>query len=327
MNHAMAWWMGSKKFEGLFAWRPSIYILVVLAAIPVAFAYQFRTSLIFSCQAAGYSADRYLGACNGARYGDYEHGAFWFDLEPAAETFAKNADVLFLGDSRLQIALSTAATSDWFTAASVRYYLLGFYFYGNMIIADAVLDKILPFAKVYVINVDGFFETSESPPVKTILHDSKAREQYKTKRLWQRVHEPICKAVPTICGDKFAIFRSRQTGAYMYTLNANQYSSAPVSYDEVVDQQALNRNRAAGIEFLSRLPVRRECMILTIVPAVGTKKEGATALARALGLKLIIPENTGELWTFDGVHLDQASAQRWSQAFLQAAGTTIRSCL
>jgi hypothetical protein len=327
MNDVMAWWMGSKKKESLFAWRPSIYILVVLAALPVAFAYQFRTNLIFSCQAAGYSADQYLGACNGARYGDYEHGAFWFDLEPAAETFAKNADVLFLGDSRLQMALSTAATTDWFAAASARYYLLGFYFYGNMIIADAVLHKILPRAKVYVINIDGFFETSESPPVKTILHDPKAREQYEAKRLWQRVHEPICKAVSAICGNNFAIFRSRQTGAYMYALNGKRYSSAPVSYDEVVDQQALNRNTAAGVEFLSRLPVRRECVILTIVPGVGTKKEGATALASALGLKLVIPEQTGELWTFDGAHLDQASAQRWSQAFLQAAGSSIRSCL
>jgi hypothetical protein len=327
MNHAMARQMGSKKFESLFASRPSIYILVVLAALPVAFAYQFRTSLIFSCQATGYNADRYLGACNGARYGDYEHGAFWFDLEPAAERFAKDADVLFLGDSRLQIALSTAATTDWFTAASARYYLLGFYFYGNMIIADAVLQKIRPHAKVYVINIDGFFETSESPPVKTILHDPKAREQYETKRLWQRVHEPICKALAAICGNNFAIFRSRQTGAYMYTLNQNRYSSVPVSYDEVVDQQTLNRNTAAGIEFLSRLPVRRECVILTLVPAVGTKKEGAIALAKALGVKLVMPEDAGKLWTFDGAHLDQPSAQRWTQAFFQAAGTSIQSCL
>jgi hypothetical protein len=41
-------------------------------------------------------------------YGDYKHGAFWFDLEPAAVNFARNAD----GNSRIQIALSTPATAE-----------------------------------------------------------------------------------------------------------------------------------------------------------------------------------------------------------------------
>jgi hypothetical protein len=58
--------------------------------------------------------------------GDYEHGAFEFNLEPTAQNFAKNVDVLFLGNSRLQVAFSTVATTNWFSAASARYYLLGF---------------------------------------------------------------------------------------------------------------------------------------------------------------------------------------------------------
>jgi hypothetical protein len=310
----------------------TVTIVLVLVAVLAAFAYQFRFRMIFACQADGYSADRYLAACNAARYGDYEHGAFWFDLEPAAQSFAKNADVLFLGSSRMQMALSTPATVDWFTAASARYYLLGFAEYANMIMADAMLRKIRPRAKVYVINVDDFFETSESPTVKKILHDPKAREQYEEKRLWQRVHEPICKTVPAVCGDNFAIFRSRETGAYMYATtwqHGNPYrdSTAPVSYDEVVDRQALNRNTAAGVEFLSRLAVRRECVILTMVPTVGTKIGNATALAMALGVNLVAPELTGELRTLDGSHLDQPSAERWSQAFFQMAGSRIRSCL
>jgi hypothetical protein len=288
--------------------------------------------MIFACQADGYTADRYLAACNATQYGDYEHGAFWFDLEPAAQNFAKNADVLFLGSSRLQMALSTPATVNWFAAASARYYLLGFAEYANMIMADAMLRKIRPRAKVYVINVDDFFETSETPPVKKILHDPKAREQYEEKRLWQRVHEPICKTVPAVCGDHFAIFRSRETGAYMYATtwqHGSPYrdSTAPVSYDEAVDRQALNRNTAAGVEFLSRLAVRRECVILTMVPTVETKIGNATALAMALGVDLVSPELKGELRTLDGSHLDQPSAERWSQAFFQAAGSRIRSCL
>ena len=54
----------------------------------------------------------------------------------------------------------------------------------------------------------------ETPPVKTILHDPTARTRYETKRLWQRVHEPLCKIFALVCGNQFAIFRSRETGAY-----------------------------------------------------------------------------------------------------------------
>jgi len=328
----MARWMAFGKLDGRFASRPLIYVLVVFLAILAAFAYQLRTRLIFSCQADLYSADRYLAACNAAQYGDYEHGAFWFDLEPAAQSFAKDADVLFLGNSRLQMAFSTVATADWFTAASARYYLLGFAEYGNVIMADAMIRKIRPRAKVYVINVDDFFETSESPIVKKIFHDSTAREQYVEKRLWQRVHEPICKTVPAICGNNFAIFRSRETGAYTYASKwqrGNPYrdASAPVSYDEVVNQEALNRNKAAGAEFLSRLPVRRECVIFTMVATVGTKIGNATALARTLNVNLVMPELTGELRTLDGSHLDHQSAEQWSRAFLQVADPKIRPCL
>ena len=50
--------------------------------------------------------------------------------------------------------------------------------------------------------------------MKTIMHDPAAQTHYETKRLWQRVHEPICKMAPAICGHNYAIFRSRETGAF-----------------------------------------------------------------------------------------------------------------
>ena len=49
----------------------------------------------FTCQADGYTSDRYLAYCDGSQFGDYEHGAFWFEMDPALVSFAKNADVLF----------------------------------------------------------------------------------------------------------------------------------------------------------------------------------------------------------------------------------------
>jgi hypothetical protein len=81
-----------------------------------------------------------------------------------------------------------------------------------------------------------------------------------------------------------------------------------------------------GEQFLSQLPVDRRCVLLTIAPYNATKKAEATALASALKLDLLVPPLDG-LQTFDGSHLDPPSAERWSQAFLQAAGPRIRECL
>ena len=111
--------------EDLFAIQPMVYIYVVLPPLSVPSLWIWNRT-IFACQANLYSSDRYIAYCNATGYADYEHGAFWFDLEPSAQTFARNADVLFLGNSRIQFAFSTTATADWFSAASARYYLLGF---------------------------------------------------------------------------------------------------------------------------------------------------------------------------------------------------------
>jgi hypothetical protein len=311
--------------EGFFASRPTAYICVILAATLVASAYKFRTESIFSCQATGYSTDRYIAECNGASYGDYEHGAFWFDLEPSAQNFARNADVVFLGNSRFQFALSTVATADWFSAVSMRYYLLGFTFSENVTFVEGLLRKIRPQAKVYVINVDDFFDRSETAPVKVVLHDPEARNRYEVKRLWQRIHEAVCKPFPALCGGNLVYFRSRETGAY--TKQVGTQKAAPISYNQVVNQNVVNNSTAAAINFLSRLPVERKCVIFTMVPTVGTEIGNAKAIATALGEHLITPDIPAGLQTFDGSHLDQPSAERWSRSFFQAASSRIWSCL
>lgn len=309
----------------LLASQPLIYTCVILAAGIVGYGWELRADALFSCPADGYNTDRYLASCTGAHYADYEHGAFYFNLEPSMQNYIRNANVLFLGNSRLQGAFSTTPTADWFAAASARYYLMGFSYYENVLFAEKLLSRIHPRAKVYVINVDDFFDRFETAPVRTILHDTEARRRYEIKRLWQRIHEPICKTVSELCGHKFVVFRSRHTGAY-YIKGGFQDKMIPVTYDQVINQNKVKRNVASAINFLSHF-AQQKCVILTIVPFVGTEIGNANAIAKGVGLKLVTPGILEGLRTYDGVHLDQLSAQRWSQAFFQVAGSKIRSCL
>ena len=66
--------------------------------------------------------------------------------------------MLFLGNSRVQFAFSTAATAQWFSSASASDHVLGFIGFENSIFARALLKKLKPRARVYVIAIGGFFE-------------------------------------------------------------------------------------------------------------------------------------------------------------------------
>ncbi len=186
----------AKPREGLFASRSALYIGVVLLAVLASYAYWLKTRSIFACQAQGYSSDRYLAYCGGGNYADFEHGAFYFNLEPPALDDARDADVLVLGNSRLQVALSNAATADWFKRAAARYYLLAFSYNENMNFTQELLRRINPHASVFIINVDDFFDRRETSAAKSILRDPDAQSRYQWKYFSQRLHQRICGTTP-----------------------------------------------------------------------------------------------------------------------------------
>jgi len=313
---------GRRSF--VLAGRSGLYILLVLAVAVGAGGYSLRTYGIFSCQASGYGSGRYLAYCGATSYGDYDHGAIWFGLEPTADAAATNAQVLFLGNSRTVFGFSSKATADWFASRSKSYYLLGFSHFENYTFEAPLLSRLHPRATVYVINIDSFFERAETGPGKTVMRDASAKTRYEEKRRWQGIHKAVCTTFKAVCGQDEAIFRSKPTGAWVVT--GNRFTSKPVSYDDDINQNKLASYTALGNEFLPGLTADRTCTILTIVPTVKTDVGTAKAIAAALDLNLVAPRPVG-LITFDQVHLNPESAQRWSAAFLEEAGPQIQKCL
>jgi hypothetical protein len=307
----------------LLSARSGLYTLLILAVALGVGAYSLRKYSIFGCQASGYYSDSYLSYCGARSYGDYDHGAIWFNLEPAASAAAANARVLFIGNSRTQFAFSTTATADWFSSLSESYYLLGFSHFENYTFEAPLLQKLNPKAKAYVINIDSFFERSETGPGKTVMRDESAKTRYEEKRQWQGIHKEICRTF-MICGDNIAFFRSPLTGAWHVA--GGSFTSEPVSYDENIDQNKLETYAVLGRQFLPDLSVDHGCTILTIVPTVKTSIGTAKAIASRLGFNLVAPRPAG-LVTFDGAHLNPESAQRWSAAFFEEAGPMLEKCL
>ena len=146
--------------------RPGLYLAGVL--VPLAFAAHMRLDGILTCPAAYGEGERYLGYCQGTAYGDYDHGATWFGLEPGVREGATAADVLFLGNSRMQFGFSAPELGRWFAdppAAPGR---------SPTSLASATTRRwasparcstsLSPQARAYVINVDKFFFDPPSLP-------------------------------------------------------------------------------------------------------------------------------------------------------------------
>ncbi len=301
-----------------------MYALVVLAVAVASLVLKIAPQSIFACQASGYSADYYLAYCNAAGYGEYEHGAFWFGLEPAAITAAANADVMFIGNSQLQYGFSTDATRAWFAVTNATPYLLGFAAWENVLFTGELLRRFRPAAKVYVVNIEGFFSDREAPVAQVVMHD-RFGLRYAMKRFWQLVHRPFCGGLSAICGHEYVIFRSRRTGAW-HDEGTPSGTSAPVAYDRLNVHSGTERSLAIAARFLAELDVPHRCIILTLVPSRDTRIADAKAMAEGLNTPLILPE-LDRLETFDGSHLTHSSAERWSEAFLDDAAPIVRECL
>ncbi|MBZ5695455.1 MAG: hypothetical protein LAN36_08830 [Acidobacteriia bacterium] len=304
--------------------RITAYIFIVLAAILAASYYRLRTDSIFACQANGYSKGQYLAYCQSDGYGDFDHGAFWFDLEPAATRSAAAADVLFIGNSRMQYGFSSTAAQDWLAKNTPSYYLLGFAYNPRVQFERALLSKLAARPRVYVINLDTFFEENGDVPARIVMDEPNALSRYQHKQRWQYLHRAVCGKVAGFCGNSYSFFRTRQTGVWQSSgaISANK----AVSVDPKFDAEMVARETVSGRVFLDSLGVVPGCIIFTLVPTVDTPSATSSAIATALHTDFIAPE-LGGLVTFDGSHLNRASAERWSAAFFQAAGPKIRDCL
>lgn len=309
--------------------KPPSYVLIVVLAFVAAFGYRVRVQGLFACPASGYGDEGYLAYCHGSTFGDYDHGAFWFGLEPEVRAAAAAADVLFLGSSRMQFAFSSEATDSWFATRRLRHYLLGFGYTENVTFVAPLLEELKPRAAAYVINVDRFFVTDETRPAAEIFASEKtARLKYEEKQRWQGPHQMLCESLPAVCGDEVAFFRSRSTGRWRlggHSQGGASLTPAPVADGPSDDPRQVDTYARAAHDFVADLPVAANCVILTLVPYKDTRRAEAEAIASALEMDLVTPD-AGPLRTFDGSHLDVESAERWSAAFFAAVGPRLKAC-
>ena len=85
----------------------------------------------------------YLSYCQATRYGDYDHGAFWFDLEPEAVEGAQARRRAVHREQPDAARVLTPATAAWFSTHGASYYLLGFSHNVNVVFETPLLAKLV----------------------------------------------------------------------------------------------------------------------------------------------------------------------------------------
>jgi hypothetical protein len=323
----------------MFSSRSYVLVVVTLPVIVAAgsMAWDF-TGFLRECSAWGYSKDRYLAYCESDRYGDYEHGAFYFEIEPEAVASLRKAAVVFLGNSRMQFAFSTKATEAALEhiERTSGYYLLGFGFGENYIFPLTLFERLRLTPRVVVVNADDrFFLREQSPPGVFVTTSRGARINYEMKMNKQRLQQSLCplESISRLpwCGDLGAIYRSRKTGIW-YPDHFRPPSAIDFSMPSGVDWDSIAL-LAPGVEdFLNRIGVPRECVIFVSSPLafVDTPlREWSTDTLRELAKRARVSyiSTKDRNWTtLDGTHLAPRAAERWSAQILSDMKPLLSRC-
>lgn len=275
----------------------------------------------------------FVAYCASPQFGDYEHGAYYYRLEPRAVAAARQADVLFFGSSRAQFAFSTQALRDYFSRHSIRHHLLGFGYYEQGAFPLALVRKEALKPKVIVIGSDPFFVNRSSGEVRMgglqRLRAPLEYGGYMLRRAYLAMHASACGYFPGRCDGRFVVtHRSFEDGHWRETGidKGVRYPVPAVSQITYGAAQAA-ANLAFAEEFLRATGVRKECVVLTAPPSTSVNADAyITEMGRLLGVKVVLPSREG-LETIDENHLALPSAERWSGDILREADALIRACV
>lgn len=313
--------------------RPFARYVAVLAAVGIlggAGAVMMRLNT-FGCRGAGLTEGVFIASCETRRYGDFEHGAYLFTLRPNAVAALKSATVLFLGNSRLQAALSGENVQAHFVSRGIRHYLLGFGHAEESGFADVLARRHGLRPTAVIVNADPFFTGSMSAVAREmVLSPASSERNYRLKAIWQEAHRIACVrsglGSTATCNRNPTVYRRDDDGHWMFAgFDFTRRTPTEPYRDRTVDARDFATYLTQARALASRLGVQPHCIILTEVPTSEPPRGVAHTLAQALGARVAIPDVTG-LETFDRSHLTPDSAVRWANAFMSIAGPVIDAC-
>jgi hypothetical protein len=256
------------------------------------------------------------------RGGHLDHHVLFHGTDPEAMARLKEADILFVGTSRMMFAIRSRVVTPWAIAHDVKYYALGFgHRDGDAWVLDVIRRHDLR-PKLVVVNVDGFFGRARSEWADRVRRDSvfgavKAQLEGEIGHEMRRaIHQVIPNWIDLYgrpgfpFGSEFIAYRSRENGTWRVSPWPAPQMSAPAEDYGVgeVGERILAPARA----FKEELERRGARVVLTHVPTPDPSGGNPVALGAILGLP-VVGMGVDGLTSHDGSHLSEESAVFWSR--------------
>jgi hypothetical protein len=282
---------------------------------------------VLSCPPAPPGA--FLAYCRNELYGDFEHGAFFYGLESAALQHAARADAIVVGDSRAQFGFSTGAMRRYFADRRQSYYLLGMGYGSTSPYARALLERYRLKPRVLIVNAEPFF-TRETPsvPSAVLRADSRTVFEYWRKWLFQPIHRLACERMPARCQHSpGGIHRRIDNGDWIWDGVLVAGDLAVPFVDRAISQDQQRQAESEARAFVTDLGLDERCVFVTAVPGLSAdSRRVVTAIASVISGIAVLPV-VQDIASLDGDHLNAASAEKWSAAFLHTADDRLNACL
>ena len=259
------------------------------------------------------------------RGGHVDHHVLYFGTDAEALANLKQADVLFVGTSRMMFALRSRVLRPWADAFDIRYYALGFGFRDG---APWVLELIKRHdlrPKIMVVNVDGFFGQTISDWAVRVMRDTEfgAYQRYWEAELGHETRRVVHQVIPNWIdlygrpgfpfGNEFIAYRSRRDGTWFISPWPRPREVVP--HIDFAPEPVGPRIGDPARDFKAELDRRGTRMILTYVPTPSDMGGNPVALGKALGVPVVGMDVRG-LTSHDGSHLSEDSAVFWSRRLI-----------
>jgi hypothetical protein len=255
-----------------------------------------------------------------------DHQLLYHGFDHAIDAVRK-ADVLLLGNSRMNLAFPDDVLRQVASEHGVTVYNLGLGFDERVAFSSALIERHDLRPKVVVVNADRRFFASDTSPLAARLmqsHElgSDAWQDWKERNeasVGWNFRLSFHRYIPRFNVAKRRIesadvYRSLETGSWWWALH-HQPSPEHTVEVELISESLNDDERRNALEFKRAMDARGVAIVLTQIPQREMCNVKLRELVQLLGAPVVLPQLDG-LKTADQSHLDAASAARFSSTFL-----------
>lgn len=231
--------------------------------------------------------------------------------------FARGAEVLFLGNSRMVCAIDFEVVGS--EVPDRKVYNLGFGYDEAGDFTLEVLEHYDLWPEIAIVNCDESFFRAPSDVANEVMNSAawaNAIELWEFEAAWW-LRRTIESWVPKIVHrDNIAIWRRHDTGEWLVKLRRLEESEVRVA-STAVDSERLAPLVTNALHFVERMREHGTKVVLTVVPSPTANLQFAELIASRTGVPLVHVDSEASFTTFDGDHLSQRSARLFTLELLR----------